>query len=68
MENNLLYLADGMEKLATVVFYIAIVASLITNYFNLAMHLDIYIYYVALALTIFALIMYFQRILSKGIC
>ena len=53
-------------KLATVVFYIAIVASLITNYFNLAMHLDIYIYYVALALTIFALIMYFKEFYQKG--
>ena len=43
-------------KLATVVFYIAIVSSLIVNYF----------YYAALALTIFALIMYFREFFKKG--
>ena len=53
-------------KLATVMFYVAIVASLITNNFNLAFHIDIYIYYVALALTIFALIMYFKEFYQKG--
>ena len=53
-------------KLATVTFYVAIVASLITNNFNLAFHIDIYIYYVALALTIFALIMYFKEFYQKG--
>ena len=53
-------------KLATVMFYVAIVASLITNNFNLALHIDIYIYYVALALTIFALIMYFKEFYQKG--
>lgn len=53
-------------KLATVVFYIAIVASLIINYFNIAYHIDIYIYYVALALTIFALVMYFREFYKKG--
>ena len=53
-------------KLATVIFYVAIVASLITNNFNFAFHIDIYIYYVALALTIFALIMYFKEFYQKG--
>lgn len=53
-------------KLATVVFYIAIVASLIINYFNISYHIDIYIYYVALSLTIFALIMYFREFYKKG--
>lgn len=53
-------------KLATVVFYIAIVASLIVNYFNLQYHFDLYIYYIALALTIFALIMYFREFFKKG--
>jgi len=53
-------------KLATVMFYVAIVASLITNNFNFAFHIDIYIYYVALALTIFALIMYFKEFYQKG--
>ena len=53
-------------KLATVIFYIAIVCSLIINYFNIAYHFDIYIYYIALALTIFALIMYYKDFYTKG--
>ena len=53
-------------KLATVVFYIAIVASLIVNYFEFTCRVDIYIYYVALALTIFALLMYFKEFYQKG--
>lgn len=53
-------------KLATVMFYVAIVASLAVNYFNLAAHFDIYIYYIALALTIFSLIMYFREFFKKG--
>lgn len=53
-------------KLATVIFYIAIVASLIINYFKIPYNLDIYIYYIALVLTIFALIMYFKEFYQKG--
>lgn len=53
-------------KLATVVFYIAIVASLAVNNFNIKIHFDIYIYYLALVLTIFALIMYFREFFKKG--
>ncbi len=53
-------------KLATVVFYIAIVASLIVNYFGFACRIDIYIYYIALFLTIFALVMYFREFYQKG--
>ncbi len=53
-------------KLATVIFYIAIVASLIINYFEISFHVDIYIYYIALALTIFALVMYFREFYKKG--
>lgn len=53
-------------KLATVMFYIAIVASLIVNNFNVPYHFDMYIYYIALALTIFALIMYFREFYKKG--
>ena len=53
-------------KLATVVFYIAIVTSLIVNYFEFALRIDIYIYYIALALTIFALLMYFKEFYQKG--
>lgn len=53
-------------KLATVVFYVAVVTSLIVKEFNFALRVDIYIYYVALALTIFALIMYFREFYKKG--
>ena len=53
-------------KLATIVFYIAIVASLAVNNFNIKIHFDIYIYYLALVLTIFALIMYFREFFKKG--
>ena len=66
MEKKLVVSSRWYGKLATVMFYVAIVASLITNNFNLAFHIDIYIYYVALALTIFALIMYFKEFYQKG--
>ncbi len=47
-------------KLATVVFYIAIFVSMITKQFNLAYSFDLYLYYIALILTIFALVMYLK--------
>ncbi len=53
-------------KLATVVFYIAVVASLVRKELSLAISIDLYIYYIALALTIFALIMYFAEFYKKG--
>ena len=53
-------------KLATVLFYIAIVASLAVHYFNISVHFDMYIYYLALVMTIFALIMYFRDFFKKG--
>lgn len=53
-------------KLATVMFYIAIVASLVVYNFNISYHVDIYIYYLALALTIFALVMYFKEFYQEG--
>lgn len=53
-------------KLATVMFYVAIVASLVINYFNIPYHIDLYIYYFALALTLFALVMYFKEFYQKG--
>lgn len=53
-------------KLATVIFYVAIVTSFIINYFKLPYNFDQYIYYLALILTIFALIMYFREFFSKG--
>ena len=47
-------------KLATTLFYLAIVCSLIINQFNinLPFKVDLYLYYLALLATIFSLIMY----------
>lgn len=47
-------------KAATVLFYIAILISMINRQFSLNLTFDIYLYYIALALTIFALLMYFK--------
>jgi len=47
-------------KLATTLFYLAIVCSLIMNQFNItfAFRIDLYLYYLAILATIFSLIMY----------
>lgn len=47
-------------KLATTLFYLAIVTSLLVNQFNIIMpfRVDLYLYYLAILATIFALIMY----------
>lgn len=53
-------------KLSTVLFYTAIGCSLIIQFFNLTYHFDIYIYYIALASTIFSLFMYFDAFYRQG--
>lgn len=53
-------------KLTTVLFYVAIVSSLIVSYFNLSFRFDTYIYYMGLAMTIFSLIMYFKSFYAEG--
>lgn len=56
-------------KLATVLFYIAIVLSLILRQFNIVgfcQHLDLIFYSLALASTLFALIMYVWSLYHKG--
>jgi len=57
-------------KLATVLFYIAIVTSLIFAEFNITTgfwaNLDLYLYYLALITTIFALVMYVKSLYNKG--
>jgi cardiolipin synthase len=65
-------------KLATVLFYIAIVSSLFIKQFNLTMlnhpeysmsplpTFDQYIYYLALIMTIFSLFMYIQTFYTQG--
>lgn len=53
-------------KLSTVLFYIAIFSSLIIKYFNITFNFADYIYYLAVAVTIFSLIMYFKAFWVKG--
>ena len=53
-------------KLATVLFYIAIVFSLFIKEFNIAFDFSIYIYYLALISTIFSLIMYIKAFYIQG--
>ena len=47
-------------KLATILFYLAIICSLLINQFNInfSFRIDLYMYYLAILATIFSLIMY----------
>ena len=62
-------------KLATVLFYIAIVISLlkpqfislISTSYNFLLNIDLYLYYLALISTVFALVMYVKSLYSKGV-
>lgn len=53
-------------KATTVIFYIAIVSSLVIAYFDINYRFDTYIYYVGLAMTIFSLVMYFKSFYANG--
>lgn len=65
-------------KLATVLFYLAIVCSFFITYWNASLiehpeystpmlpHFDTYLYYLALAATVFSLIMYFKTFYQQG--
>ena len=53
-------------KLATVLFYIAIVTSLAIKQFNISFKFDICLYYLALFFTLFSLVMYFQAFYKQG--
>lgn len=60
-------------KLATVLFYVAIVCSLFIEYWNTTVNpgapifgFDDYIYYLAIATTIFSLVMYFKQFYQEG--
>lgn len=57
-------------KLATVLFYFAIVCSLLINEFNLYVifRVDLYLYYLAILSTVFALIMYAIKFNFKKLC
>ena len=52
-------------KAATVLFYVAIATSLIIRQFSLNLSFDIIIYYLALIMTVFSLIMYFRDFYIK---
>ncbi len=57
-------------KLATILFYIAIVVSLITSQYifnNIVDNIDLILYILASLTTIFAFIMYFRDLYKKGI-
>lgn len=53
-------------KLATVLFYIAIVCSLFIKQFDFSFDFSIFIYYLALISTIFSLIMYIKAFYMQG--
>lgn len=58
-------------KFTTVVFYLAIIFSLVIGIWNTYMqnklpNFDLYIYYLAIASTVFSLIMYFKDFYSEG--
>jgi len=53
-------------KSATVLFYLAIVLSMIFRDLNIKTIIDLIIYYIAVVMTIFSLIMYFREFYMKG--
>ena len=53
-------------KLATVIFYVAIVSSLAVKYFNISFQFDTYLYYLALVMTLFSLVMYINAFYRQG--
>lgn len=53
-------------KASTVLFYLAIVLSMIFRDLGIQNHIDLIIYYVAVTMTVFSLIMYFREFYMKG--
>lgn len=53
-------------KAATVLFYLAIILSMLSKVFNTGITFVLILYYVAVAMTIFSLIMYFREFYMKG--
>lgn len=53
-------------KLATVLFYMAIIVSMIFKDFNINTIWGLALYYIALIMTIFSLIMYFRQFYMQG--
>ncbi len=63
-EKNLLLLVNGFGKLATVIFYLAIISSMMIRQFNLNYNFDLYLYYLGVVLTVFSFIMYVRLYLT----
>ena len=59
-DKNTIVASKWYGKAATVVFYVAILVSMLDKQFSLNLFFGIYLYYIALALTVFALFMYFK--------
>ena len=53
-------------KAATVLFYLAIIISMVFRDLKVQSSLDLIIYYIALAMTIFSLVMYFREFYMQG--
>lgn len=53
-------------KAATVLFYLAIIVSMILKDFHIETQLGLFLYYIAVAMTIFSLIMYFREFYMQG--
>ena len=53
-------------KASTVLFYLAIVLSMIFRDLGIQNQIDLIIYYIAVAMTIFSLVMYFREFYMKG--
>src|SRR5699024_638407 len=54
-------------KLSTVLFYVAIFSSMIISQFSLPYTFDLYLYYIAICVTIFSLAMYFKSFWVNGL-
>ena len=68
-KKDLVVSSKWFGKLATVLFYLAIVCSLFITDLSATYtipHFDIYLYYLALIATIFSLIMYFRTFYKQG--
>ena len=69
MDSMVVVYSKWYGKLATVLFYLAIVFSLLINQFNLESvwaNLDLWLFYLALFATVFSLLMYIKDVYKKG--
>lgn len=53
-------------KAATVLFYLAIIVSMFLRDFNISSNAGLFLYYIAVTMTIFSLIMYFREFYMQG--